>query len=146
MQSYDEYRRMCHQIEQSLEGLTVRDVDAYINDENGRIGIAELVLEDPVGRLISLREDPENRLDIRIYARGKDEPETWDSWEKEREDAEKLQPIDEVLTVRQVARILKFTERRVRDFIADGRIPAVKVGRAWRIKRSEVDRIADEGL
>jgi excisionase family DNA binding protein len=48
----------------------------------------------------------------------------------------------ELLTVRETADLLKVSTVTVRRFIADGRLPAVKVGRAVRIEKSDAERVA----
>ena len=53
---------------------------------------------------------------------------------------------DAMLTVDDVASTLNFTPGRIREFIREARIPAVKCGGTWRIKRSELDRIMNEGF
>ncbi|MCT8337237.1 helix-turn-helix domain-containing protein [Methanoculleus sp. Afa-1] len=53
---------------------------------------------------------------------------------------------DAMLTVDDVASTLNFTPGRIREFIREERIPAVKCGGSWRIKRSELDRIMNEGF
>ncbi len=53
---------------------------------------------------------------------------------------------DRMLTVDDVASTLNFTPGRIREFIRDERIPAVKCGGSWRIKRSELERIMNEGF
>lgn len=53
---------------------------------------------------------------------------------------------DAMLTVDDVASTLNFTPGRIREFIRDERIPAVKCGGSWRIKRSELERIMNEGF
>ncbi|KAF5047469.1 Helix-turn-helix domain protein [anaerobic digester metagenome] len=53
---------------------------------------------------------------------------------------------DAMLTVEDVASTLDFTPGRIREFIREERIPAVKCGGSWRIKRSELDRIMNEGF
>ncbi len=55
-------------------------------------------------------------------------------------------PGDTMLTVEDVASTLNFTPGRIREFIREERIPAVKCGGSWRIKRSELDRIMNEGF
>lgn len=45
----------------------------------------------------------------------------------------------ELLTVQEIARMLKVTPITVRRHIAAGRLPAVKVGRAVRVRREAVD-------
>lgn len=44
-------------------------------------------------------------------------------------------------TIKQVADILNFTERAVRQWVIDGKIKAVKVMSQWRIPEEEVDRL-----
>lgn len=53
---------------------------------------------------------------------------------------------DKMLTVDDVASTLNFTPGRIREFIREERIPAVKCGGSWRIKRSELERIMNEGF
>lgn len=53
---------------------------------------------------------------------------------------------DAMLTVDDVASTLNFTPGRIREFIREERISAVKCGGSWRIKRSELDRIMNEGF
>lgn len=50
-------------------------------------------------------------------------------------------PADELLTIAQVAEHLGITYRTATRWIAEGRIPAVRIGpRTRRIKRSELDK------
>jgi excisionase family DNA binding protein len=52
---------------------------------------------------------------------------------------------DGFMTVADAAAMLRRSERTIRRLIADGRLPAQRAGRAYRIRRSDVDRlIADE--
>ncbi|RXE56185.1 DNA-binding protein [Methanoculleus taiwanensis] len=51
-----------------------------------------------------------------------------------------------LLTVEEVARMLKFSPRRIRTFIRDERIPAVKCGGSWRVRRSDIERIITDGF
>jgi len=53
---------------------------------------------------------------------------------------------DRMLTVDDVASTLNFTPGRIREFIREERIPAVKCGGSWRIRRSELERIMNEGF
>jgi excisionase family DNA binding protein len=48
----------------------------------------------------------------------------------------------ELLTVQETADLLKVSTVTVRRFIADGRLPAVKVGRAVRIEKTDAERVA----
>lgn len=49
------------------------------------------------------------------------------------------------LTVAEVADLLKVNQQTVRNWIDHGRLPAVRVGRRVRIKRSDLDRILETG-
>ncbi len=49
------------------------------------------------------------------------------------------------LTVADVADLLKLNQQTVRNWIDQGSLPAVRVGRRVRIKRSDFDRILEEG-
>jgi excisionase family DNA binding protein len=51
----------------------------------------------------------------------------------------------EFLTVAEVAEILQLNSQTVRNWIDAGRLPAVHVGRRVRIKRSDFDRMIEEG-
>ena len=48
------------------------------------------------------------------------------------------------LTVAEVAEILKLNQQTVRNWIDQGSLPALRVGRRVRIKRSDFDRILEE--
>lgn len=50
----------------------------------------------------------------------------------------------EVLTVKEVACILKTTRQQVRKMIANGELPALKVGREWRILEADVKSLFKE--
>jgi len=47
---------------------------------------------------------------------------------------------DNLLTVREVSTYLKLTERTVRDMIDREDLPAIKIGKAYRIRHSELER------
>lgn len=49
--------------------------------------------------------------------------------------------VPELLTPAQVAEILRCTPRTVHNLIQDGRLPAVRVGRRYRIPRSALDAL-----
>ena len=49
------------------------------------------------------------------------------------------------LTVADVAATLKLNQQTVRNWIDQGSLPALRVGRRVRIKRSDFDRILDQG-
>ena len=45
--------------------------------------------------------------------------------------------------IREVAKMLGFTERAVRQWVVDGKIKAVKIMSEWRIPEDEVERLAE---
>jgi len=56
-----------------------------------------------------------------------------------------LDPEDSFLTVAEVAEKLKLNQQTVRNWIDQGSLPALRVGRRVRIKRSDFERILAEG-
>lgn len=52
---------------------------------------------------------------------------------------------DEYLTVKEIAQRLKLNQQTVRNWIDQGSLPAVRVGRRIRIRRSDLDRIIAQG-
>lgn len=52
---------------------------------------------------------------------------------------------DEFLTVAEVAERLKLNQQTVRNWIDQGALPALRVGRRVRIKRSDYDRLVSDG-
>ncbi len=52
---------------------------------------------------------------------------------------------DSFLTVAEVAEMLKLNQQTVRNWIDAGSLPAIRVGRRVRIKRSDLDRIIENG-
>jgi excisionase family DNA binding protein len=49
------------------------------------------------------------------------------------------------LTVAEVAEMLKLNQQTVRNWIDQGSLPAVRIGRRVRIRQSDLDRLLDEG-
>ena len=49
------------------------------------------------------------------------------------------------LTVAEVAELLRLNQQTVRNWIDQGSLPALRVGRRVRIKRSDLDRLIAEG-
>jgi excisionase family DNA binding protein len=45
---------------------------------------------------------------------------------------------DEILTVREVAKLLKINEKTAYKLAASGKIPGFKVGGSWRFERHEI--------
>ena len=54
------------------------------------------------------------------------------------------EPEESYLTVAEVAATLKLNQQTVRNWIEAGTLPALRVGRRVRIKRSDFDRILEE--
>ncbi|WP_419582615.1 methylation-associated defense system helix-turn-helix domain-containing protein MAD1 [Thiolapillus sp.] len=48
--------------------------------------------------------------------------------------------MDEILTIKEVAEYLKVNERTVYRLASGKKIPAFKVGNAWRFRKDEVDQ------
>jgi len=49
--------------------------------------------------------------------------------------------MDEILTVREIAEYLKLSRTTIWRWCNEGKLKAFKVGRGWRIHRSELERI-----
>lgn len=47
---------------------------------------------------------------------------------------------DEILTIEEVAAYLKAGKRTVYRLVANGQLPAFKLGGTWRFRRGELDR------
>lgn len=52
----------------------------------------------------------------------------------------------EIMTVQEVADLLRVSERTVYDWATNGQIPCGKLGTAWRFKRSEIEKWIDQNL
>ena len=48
----------------------------------------------------------------------------------------------ELLSIRDVSEILKVSQTTVRRMLARGELKGVRVGRLWRIARSEIDKLS----
>lgn len=48
-------------------------------------------------------------------------------------------PIDEIMTIKELAEYLKIAEKTAYRFASEGKIPGFKVGSAWRFKKEEID-------
>jgi len=53
---------------------------------------------------------------------------------------------DEVFTVGEVARVLKVSEQTIRNWIDAGVMPALRIGRRLRIRRSVLQDVLEHGL
>jgi excisionase family DNA binding protein len=50
--------------------------------------------------------------------------------------------VTQLLTAKEVAPLLRFNERTVKNLASEGKIPgAVRVGREWRFQRTEIERL-----
>jgi excisionase family DNA binding protein len=52
---------------------------------------------------------------------------------------------DEYLTVKEIAEHLKLNQQTLRNWIDDGQLPAVRIGRRVRVRRVDLDRILAAG-
>jgi excisionase family DNA binding protein len=50
---------------------------------------------------------------------------------------------DEFLTVADIATILKLNQQTVRNWIDQGKLPAIHIGRRVRVRRSDFDRLLE---
>lgn len=53
---------------------------------------------------------------------------------------------DEILTIEEVAKYLRVSDRTVYEWAQKGEIPAGKIGTVWRFKRDEIENWVDERL
>jgi excisionase family DNA binding protein len=49
-------------------------------------------------------------------------------------------PLPEVLTVAEVANYLRVSETTVWRWCSDGRLPAFRIGRGWRVQRGDLEQ------
>lgn len=54
--------------------------------------------------------------------------------------------MSEILTVKEAAAHLKTTRQQIRKMIANGELPAVKVGREWRIPMEGIKLFLENNL
>ena len=47
---------------------------------------------------------------------------------------------DDILTIREVAEMLKLTEKTAYRLVSEGEIPGFKVGGSWRFSQKELER------
>jgi len=52
---------------------------------------------------------------------------------------------DDFLTVAEIAQILKLNQQTVRNWIENGTLPALRVGRRVRVRRSDFDALVERG-
>jgi PTS system nitrogen regulatory IIA component len=53
---------------------------------------------------------------------------------------------DDILTIDEVAKYLRVSERTVYDWAQKGEIPSGKIGTVWRFKKSEIEKWVDDRL
>ncbi len=53
---------------------------------------------------------------------------------------------DTILTIEEVAKYIKISERTIYDWAQKGDIPAGKLGNVWRFRKSEIDHWVNERL
>ena len=53
---------------------------------------------------------------------------------------------DDILTIEEVARYLRVSERTVYDWAQKGEIPSGKIGTVWRFKKSEIEKWVNDRL
>ena len=47
--------------------------------------------------------------------------------------------MDEILTFEELSKYLKFSKSKLYDLVQQKKIPASKIGRNWRFKKSKID-------
>lgn len=50
------------------------------------------------------------------------------------------------ITVQEAAAALNLSVATIRNYIRDGKLKAVKLGRVWRIKESDLNALAERGI
>ena len=53
---------------------------------------------------------------------------------------------DDILTIEEVAKYLRVSERTVYDWAQKGEIPSGKIGTVWRFKKTEIEKWVNERL
>ena len=54
--------------------------------------------------------------------------------------------MENLLTTQQASKILGVNPSRVRQFILEGRLPAIKIGRDWIISRDDLAKVANRRI
>lgn len=52
--------------------------------------------------------------------------------------------MEEILTVQEVANYLRISRSTIWRWCSEGKLPAFKVGRSWRIRRTSVENLVDK--
>ena len=53
-----------------------------------------------------------------------------------------LVPLNELLSIKDVSRVLKVSQVTIRRMLARGELKGAKIGRLWRIPQTEIDRLS----
>jgi excisionase family DNA binding protein len=51
---------------------------------------------------------------------------------------------DEIMTLKDVSEYLKIAEKTLYGYVQKGQIPGIKIGSAWRFRKSEIDAWLDD--
>jgi len=54
--------------------------------------------------------------------------------------------MEDIMTLEEVAKYLKVTPQTIYTWAQDGRIPAAKLGKEWRFRKSVIDRWFNEHM
>jgi excisionase family DNA binding protein len=73
------------------------------------------------------------------------EPDVTKSTKKATEQGKSPEMSDDVMTVKDVAAYLKLDERTVYNLAIKGKIPAIKIGKQWRFRRAQIDKLFGAG-
>lgn len=57
---------------------------------------------------------------------------------------DQTQKDDEIMTVNEVAEYLKISEVTTYKLVQEGKMPAFKIGRHWRVKRSDLSEFIEK--
>ena len=52
-----------------------------------------------------------------------------------------VSPFDQLLTIDEVSRLLRVSRNTAYTMCRDGRLPAIKLGRDWRIRRADLEEL-----
>ena len=65
----------------------------------------------------------------------------YDDWGYEWDDEEYEEQINEYLTPREVMELLAIGKNRFYKLVQSGQLPAFRLGRQWRVRRADLDRL-----
>lgn len=51
---------------------------------------------------------------------------------------------EKLLTPEEVADYLSIAQKTVKDYLRDGKIRGIKIGRAWRVRREDLERFLED--